>query len=110
MEILTNDKSETQITMYVDYDFLLNNFKDAEITIKNIHIVIFKEEKDIYVNNDNYQNFFKTSVKISDIISYEEDTREDIAINKLEFDYLNYNVFYDDDALLIITIKETNHS
>lgn len=92
------------------FDFLLLEklLGDSPARINKIHAVVFSDNEggndDVFIKDSNFLERMGEVTSIKNIINFFSSQKREYTINKLDIDCEDINVFYDDDALLIISL------
>lgn len=107
-------RNEGRIVMEIlPFDFLmigeiLKGFP-GNMKITKIHAVMFSGQGgngDIYINESNYLEKMGEIRTIEDVLVFFKTWEGTYTINKVQFDYDETRVLFDDDALLIISVED----
>lgn len=92
------------------FDFLLLEelLGNPQARINMIHAVVFNDSggstDDVYITDTNFLSRSEGVPSVGEIINFFSSQEREYTINKLDMDCEDINVFYDDDALLILSI------
>lgn len=106
-----NFKIEEDMASLIFMPFGFFDLKKLFVNLKinkvlRVNMSIFDNAETIYIDMDNYQNYFPNPIYLNDIIDKLNTINEDdMAIYKLEIDFGKIKLLYDDDSLIIITGK-----
>jgi hypothetical protein len=112
VEIKENLENNTITLEFLPFDFLLLDklLEDfSRIKINRIHAVIFTDgngHNHTYIKEDNFRHIMGKIENVNALTDFFRQQKNEYTINKLDMDCGDLNVFFDDDAMLILSFPK----